>query len=671
MRTLATTSAAFLHHAFDLKTKRFHNHLSFDRRWLDEQGSEDCQGRALWALGIGVGRSPFRSFQMMAGQLFALALPALTGFTSPRAWAFGLIGIHEYLRRLSGDSLVNQTRETLTCRLMELFEASAHPDWQWFEEELSYDNAKLAHALIVSGHATGQPAVLAAGPRGSTLADGIADVREGALSARLAATGSTAAAARAPISTSSPLRRRQRSRPVWKPIAPHRTSGGMNRRSALLTGSSAGTISDSNSTLPRQAAAAMGCMWIGSTGTRERNPPWPSCFRWRKCNLAQNMLTSFQGTDRHHGVAANAQYPCTSNVQPRFSIPTSPAFFCGPSVRVVPSGSARIVARIMALPEDRVGRLLDEVSAEFSQRHQQIRNLFLERFEQVRESLAGVEEISEPRRLLIGSYFLAEYSLESAALFNPSIVPHPDQTGLPPGALRFILSLRATGEGHISSITFRTGIIHPDQRIEVLPPTGFLTEPRQIPNPRYEKALFGRKLSELGLTGEFTRRVMNRLGESFALEDLRAGLQAEQFRLPDGMSQEDQDASQGIWMLARSNYEVQFQPEQQLSERIIVPGHALPTQRHRGRPLRSLPERRRHPHLLRDLHRLRWQGRRAGIGGDFRLPPLSIHHPEWSGRRKQRHGDLPAQDRRPLCHALPPGQREHLPDVFRQRPLLE
>jgi hypothetical protein len=160
VRTLATTSAAFLHHAFDLKTKRFHNHLGFDRRWLDEQGSEDCQGRALWALGIGVGRSPFRSFHMMAGQLFALALPVLTGFSSPRAWAFGLIGIHEYLRRLGGDSLVNQTRETLIGRLMDRFEASAHPDWQWFEEELSYDNAKLAHALIVTGQATRQPAVL-------------------------------------------------------------------------------------------------------------------------------------------------------------------------------------------------------------------------------------------------------------------------------------------------------------------------------------------------------------------------------------------------------------------------------------------------------------------------------------------------------------------------------
>jgi hypothetical protein len=160
VRTLATTYAAFLNHAFDLKVRRFHNHLSFDRRWLDDQGSEDCQARALWALGVGVGRSPYRSFQIMAGQLFALALPALTEFTSPRAWAFGLIGIHEYLRRLSGDSLVNQTRDTLTFRLMELFERNCRPDWCWFERDLSYDNAKLAHALILSGRATGQRAVL-------------------------------------------------------------------------------------------------------------------------------------------------------------------------------------------------------------------------------------------------------------------------------------------------------------------------------------------------------------------------------------------------------------------------------------------------------------------------------------------------------------------------------
>jgi len=235
--------------------------------------------------------------------------------------------------------------------------------------------------------------------------------------------------------------------------------------------------------------------------------------------------------------------------------------------------AGRIIARIMLLPETRVGPLLDEVSAEFSQRHQQIHKSFLERFEQVRDLVLTDEEISEQRQLLIGSYFVCEFSLESAALFNPSIVPHPDQSELPPGALRFILSLRATGEGHISSITFRTGIIHSDNRIEVQPPTGFLTEPRQIPNPHYEKALFERKLFELGLTSGFTRRIMDKYGERFSLEELRAHLEVEmkESRLSD------QEAIRGILMLAQSNYEVQFQPQQPLSERILFP--ATPSQR--------------------------------------------------------------------------------------------
>ncbi len=163
VRALGTTYAAFLNHAFNPKTKRFHNHLSFDRRWLDERGSEDSHARALWALGVAVGRSPHRSFQIMAGQLFAQALPVVTEFTSPRAWAFSLLGIHEYLRRLSGDREVHQAREALNLRLMGLFDRTAQPDWPWFEVELAYDNARLAHALIVSGRAARQPAVFERG----------------------------------------------------------------------------------------------------------------------------------------------------------------------------------------------------------------------------------------------------------------------------------------------------------------------------------------------------------------------------------------------------------------------------------------------------------------------------------------------------------------------------
>ena len=242
-----------------------------------------------------------------------------------------------------------------------------------------------------------------------------------------------------------------------------------------------------------------------------------------------------------------------------------------------PDRMGRIISRIQAMPEHEVAALLVSVTAEFSNRHQHLLDLFRARFEQLRPYVSAQDALSEQRRHLIGSYFLAEYSLESAALFNPSIVPHPDQTGLPPGALRFVLSLRATGEGHISSMTFRTGIVHADGGIEVLTPAGFLTEPRQIPNPVYEKPLFERKLIELGLEGEFTRKVMGALRETFTPAELRTALMTEERHLSGNLTADDLRAARGIWMLARSNYEVQFQPGQSLSSRILFP--ATPSQR--------------------------------------------------------------------------------------------
>lgn len=136
--------------------------MSFDRKWLEDYGSEDSHGRALWALGTCVGRSQRRSFQALAGQLFNRALPVVADFTSPRGWAFSLIGIHEYLHRLGGDRIASQLRETLASRLMKLFDA-AEDKWFWCENTVTYDNAKLAQALIVSGADTGQDAVLQKG----------------------------------------------------------------------------------------------------------------------------------------------------------------------------------------------------------------------------------------------------------------------------------------------------------------------------------------------------------------------------------------------------------------------------------------------------------------------------------------------------------------------------
>jgi glycosyltransferase involved in cell wall biosynthesis len=147
----ATTFAAFLNHAFDGPRGRFRNFMSFDRRWLEEIGSEDCQGHALWALGLCVAQSGQSSFQMLAAQLFEQALPVAAEFTSPRAWASALIGIDAYLGRLSGDRRVTQFRDTLTAKLRQRHVDAAAPEWDWFEDTVSYANAKLPHALILSG----------------------------------------------------------------------------------------------------------------------------------------------------------------------------------------------------------------------------------------------------------------------------------------------------------------------------------------------------------------------------------------------------------------------------------------------------------------------------------------------------------------------------------------
>ena len=152
-----TRYAAFLDAAFEPGRRRFKNFLTFDRQWVheDELGSDDCFGRAICALGACVGRSKQRALQSWAMEVFHNALPHSTEIVSPRAWAGTLLGIDEYLRRLGGDRVVSQIRATLVEKLLDLHDRVATDDWPWFEESLSYDNAVLPHALILSGRSSG------------------------------------------------------------------------------------------------------------------------------------------------------------------------------------------------------------------------------------------------------------------------------------------------------------------------------------------------------------------------------------------------------------------------------------------------------------------------------------------------------------------------------------
>ncbi len=142
---------AFVWYAFNSETGRFRNFMDYQRNWLEENGSDDSHGRTLWALGTVLGRSNTPALQSMAGWVFEKALPAILHTSSPRAWAFALIGIHEYLHRFAGERRVTQVREQLAGRLLKLYQNNRADEWRWYEKSLTYCNAALPHALLMCG----------------------------------------------------------------------------------------------------------------------------------------------------------------------------------------------------------------------------------------------------------------------------------------------------------------------------------------------------------------------------------------------------------------------------------------------------------------------------------------------------------------------------------------
>ncbi len=241
------------------------------------------------------------------------------------------------------------------------------------------------------------------------------------------------------------------------------------------------------------------------------------------------------------------------------------SFIPGDPVRV-----SNILARALALSEQEVSRELAATTASFEDRHVGLRLIWRRHFECVRERLPNAEPLSRERELYIGALFSGEYALECAALFNPSIVAHPDQSGVAEGELRYIMSLRATGEGHISSIEFRTGVIGADHSVLMDEPSRFVTAPETNPNPTYRKHVFMHKLAEMGFENDWSNRILESLGSEFTLSDLETATR----RAPQGkkpVRRELQRTMDCVRWLAESNYEVHFRPTVAVSERIIFP----------------------------------------------------------------------------------------------------
>lgn len=239
----------------------------------------------------------------------------------------------------------------------------------------------------------------------------------------------------------------------------------------------------------------------------------------------------------------------------------------------IPSSSERIAAiigRVLSLSEDEAVSELRGILTDFGPRHYGIEALLIENFNRVKHHLFTQRPLSYERQLLIGATFSGEYSLESAALFNPSIVPHPDQSDVAPGALKFIMSLRATGEGHISSIEFREGMISPEGDIEFDAISRFVSLAEVLPNPSYRKKTFVLKLHEMGLDNDCASSVMGPLGDRFNRSDLGTSV-ARTHRESKPLTHEFKRTLECIQWLADSNYELKFPSDLALSERVVFP----------------------------------------------------------------------------------------------------
>jgi predicted GH43/DUF377 family glycosyl hydrolase len=251
-------------------------------------------------------------------------------------------------------------------------------------------------------------------------------------------------------------------------------------------------------------------------------------------------------------------------------LPESSRVIIRPSI---PSSAQRVtttIGRVLAMSEEEVRRELEAVFLEFDSRHLDLESQISRNYERVLPEIFTERSLSRERKILLGAYFSGEYAIESAALFNPSIVPHPDQGGLAEGELRFVMSLRATGEGHVSSIEFRTGLVRADGEVAMDPVSRFVKAGEVDPNPDYDKKAMAVKLHEMGFDNAYSSAVLEALAEGFTKNELnRSVLRLRRETLP--APPEFESTIRCIEWLADSNYEMRFSPKLAMNERVIFP----------------------------------------------------------------------------------------------------
>ncbi len=228
-----------------------------------------------------------------------------------------------------------------------------------------------------------------------------------------------------------------------------------------------------------------------------------------------------------------------------------------------------VIDRVDALDDELVRRLLDATREDFAHLHDGIENIFLAHYEQVAKRVEMPADATRERKLYIGACFTLEYAFASAAMFNPSMTPAIDQSGLEPGSLRFVMSLRAVGEGHLSSIVFRRGVVKAGGEIVMEPPGPYHEPLRRAEYERFSKAKFRVKLAELGVRDAIMEVVLRRLGERFTADDLREAINGPQAVI-EGLLRPDSESAGFEW-LAGCDYDIEASPEGSITEVVLFP----------------------------------------------------------------------------------------------------
>lgn len=279
-----------------------------------------------------------------------------------------------------------------------------------------------------------------------------------------------------------------------------------------------------------------------------------------------------------------------------------------------PSSETRIRSvfeRIKNLCGNECTDFLNSVEKEFSGRHRDLNSDWMGHFEQARELVPELSTLSSDKKRLLGSFFTMEYAFASAALFNPSIVTHPDQSDARQDSLRFIMSLRATGEGHVSSIIFRSGFLGPGNCVDFEEPSPHCNRLSVSPDRRYDLKLFQRKLREFVIDESAVNMVLDDLNDGFTIIELEHAVEQSQLKHPE-MQWLGETTKNMIW-LARENYQLSLPPDGELSELVV-----FPQSDNESRGIEDL----RMVRFVEDDHTVRYYGTYTAYNGTHALPQL-------------------------------------------------